>query len=60
MEDPCALWDKTLADLENNIEYDKQALHNHINNPKVVTVNGNEVMLLGDNISQTADWSLLD
>ncbi len=60
MEDRRALWGKTLADLENNIEYDNQAPHNHINNPEAVTVDGDEVMSLGDDIPQTADRSLLD
>ncbi len=60
VEDHCALWDKTPANLENNIEYDEQAPHNHRINPKAVTIDGDEVMPLGDDMSQTADRSLLD
>ncbi len=60
VENYCALWGKTFTDLENNIEYNKQALHNHINNPKAITVDGDEMMPLGDNMLQTSDRSLLD
>lgn len=60
MENHCTLWGKTPTDLENNIEYNKQAPHNHINHPEVVTINIDEVMPLGDDMPQTADRSLLD
>lgn len=56
----CALWDKTPIDLENNIQYDKQVPHNHINNPKADAVDRNEVMSLKNNMLQTVDRSLLD
>lgn len=60
MEDHCFFWNKPSADLENNIEYDKQALHNHVNNPNAVIVDGNVIMLLGDNIFQSADRFFID
>lgn len=60
MENHYAFWDKTLANLENNIEYDKQAPHNYINHPKTFTIDGDEVMLLGDDILQTAHRSFLN
>lgn len=60
VEDRRTFWGKTLADLENNIKYDKQAPHNHINNPEADIVDGDKVMPLGNNMSQTANRSLLD
>lgn len=54
------LWDKTSAKLENNIQYDKLAPHNYINNPKVVIVDKDKMISLGDNMFQFADRSFLD
>lgn len=60
VENRCALWDKTPADLENNIEHEKQDPHNRTNNPQTDTVDGDEVMPLGDDMPRIANRPLLD
>lgn len=41
---------KTSTDLKNNIKYDKQAPHNHINNLEMIIVDRDKVIPLKDNI----------
>lgn len=60
MVDCYAFWGKIPIDLENNIQYDKQAPHNHINNPMLDTIDRDQVMLLRNNMRQTADGFFLD
>lgn len=59
LEDCRVFWDKTPADLENNIEYHKQTLHNYINKFVADIIDRDKVMQLGDDISQTVDRSFL-
>lgn len=60
MKDCCVFQDKTPINLENNIEYDKQAFHNNINNFEADIVDRDEVMLLENNMPQIVDKTLLD
>lgn len=59
MKDCCVFWGKISTNLENNIEYDKQAFHNNINNFEADIVHRDEVMPLRDNMPQIADKTLL-
>lgn len=60
MKDYHTFWDKSPADLENNIEYNEQVPYNHINYPKTVTKNWDEVIPLENNMPQIVDRSLLN
>ena len=55
MKDCYALKDKTPADQEIKIEYNKQAPHNHINNLEMVIIDNDKVRPLKENLFQMVD-----